>query len=88
MRDADGRTYFFLNGKERIRINGENDNCMVINKYAKKILITREYDHTNARVKRGIGTANTKGKEKKNEIVEKYSVPHDEGQTKIKTRET
>lgn len=33
---------------------------MVINKYAKKILITREHDRADARVKREIGTGNIK----------------------------
>lgn len=63
---------------------------MVINKYAKKILITREHDRADARVKREIGTGNIKDvREKKNEnVVEKFSVPDDEGQTKIKTRKT
>lgn len=46
---------------------------MVINKYVKKILITGEYYHTNARIKREIGTGNIKGK-KKNKIIEKYSI--------------
>lgn len=63
---------------------------MVINKYAKKILITREHDRADARVKREIGTGNIKdeGKKKTENVVEKFSVPDDEGQTKIKTRKT
>lgn len=63
---------------------------MVINKYTKKILITREHDRADARVKREIGTGNIKDEgEKKNEnVAEKFSVPDDEGQTKIKTRKT
>lgn len=63
---------------------------MVINKYAKKILITREHDRADARVKREIGTGNIKdeGGKKNENVVEKFSVPDDEGQTKIKTRKT
>lgn len=63
---------------------------MVINKYAKKILITREHDRADARVKREIGTGNIKdeGGEKNENVVEKFSAPDDEGQTKIKTRKT
>lgn len=62
---------------------------MVINKYAKKILITREHDRADARVKREIGTGDIKDEGGKNEnVVEKFSVPDDEGQTKIKTRKT
>lgn len=38
---------------------------MVINKYAKKILITREHDRADARVKREIGTGNIKDEGKK-----------------------
>lgn len=41
---------------------------MVINKYAKKILITREHDRADARVKREIGRGNIKDEgEKKRE---------------------
>lgn len=49
---------------------------MVINKYAKKILITREHDRADARVKREIGTGNIKDvRGKKNEnVVEKFSL--------------
>lgn len=64
---------------------------MVINKYAKKILITREHDRADARVKREIGTGNIKdvrGKKKRECRGEILSVPDDEGQTKIKTRKT
>lgn len=63
MRGAGRRDTLF---PERQRMDkdkrGKRDNCMIINKYAKKILITREYD-TKARVKRKM--ENTEGKEKK-----------------------
>lgn len=37
---------------------------MAINKYAKKILIIREYVHANAQVKRRIETGNVKNEKK------------------------
>lgn len=38
---------------------------MAINKYAKKILITREYNRTNARLRREIETGNIEDEEKR-----------------------